>query len=213
MTKYKIKQDSNPYYMQIAKDIAYQITIGEFIDNDKISGCSGLASRYRVSPETVRKALCILSDAGVVSQKKGSGTYIRSTKNANLFLKKLDEGKTLESIRKDISESIKKQKAEMDNLLDTINELTIATEHFRSMNPLMPYAINITSDCVFLDKTIKDIRLWQYTGATLVAIKRQEELIRSPGPYAILKENDILYFVTSNDSDYNIKKYLYNKAI
>ena len=78
------------------------------------------------------------------------------------------------------------------------------------MNPLMPFSVRITSDCVYLNRTVQEIQLWQHTGATMVAIKRDGELLRSPGPYAVMMEHDILYFVSQEDSDQKVREFLYS---
>jgi K+/H+ antiporter YhaU regulatory subunit KhtT len=43
----------------------------------------------------------------------------------------------------------------------------------------------------------------------MVAIKRNGHLLLSPGPYAILMENDILYYIAQDLTDQNVKGYLF----
>ena len=77
------------------------------------------------------------------------------------------------------------------------------------MNPLMPFSIRITNQCKYLNKSVQDIQLWQHTGATMVGIKRDDVLLRSPGPYAVLQENDIIYFVSQEDADQKLREFLF----
>ncbi|MGE4276747.1 MAG: TrkA C-terminal domain-containing protein [Lawsonibacter sp.] len=200
---------SIPRYQKIAIEIASKIANEEYAVGEKIFGRSFVASQYEVSPETARRAFCILSDLGIVAPEKGSGMYIKSRENAVAFLKQFDKRTTLETIGNDITQSIRRQQKEMTSLHNYLTELIGATEHFRSMNPLMPFSLRLTEQCQHLHKTIQELQLWQHTGATLIAIKRDGILLRSPGPYATLEENDIIYFISQDDSDQKVRMFLF----
>ena len=66
-----------PRYQQIAVEVAARIANGEYPEGQKIYARSSLAGQYSVSPETARRAICILSDLGIVSSEKGNGIIIR----------------------------------------------------------------------------------------------------------------------------------------
>ena len=52
----------------------------------------------------------------------------------------------------------------------------------------------------------------QYPGKLeLTAIKRGDELMISPGPYAVLTEGDVCYFITAELSDHRVREYLYGE--
>ena len=61
-----------------------------------------------------------------------------------------------------------------------------------------------------VNRTIGEIRFWQATAATIVAIKRGEETIISPGPYAALRAGDILVYVGPPSSVEAVRKFLTN---
>ena len=69
-------------YLLIARDLAARIAKGEFAEGGKLFGRSMLASEYRVSPETIRRALRLLADMKVVEIKAQSGAKILSIDNA-----------------------------------------------------------------------------------------------------------------------------------
>ncbi|MGO1280183.1 MAG: cation:proton antiporter regulatory subunit, partial [Leuconostoc mesenteroides] len=46
-----------------------------------------------------------------------------------------------------------------------------------------------------LGESIGNLNIWQNTGATIIAILHNEELVVSPGPYAVIESDDTLYFV------------------
>ncbi len=198
-----------PKYQQIALEIASKIVNEEYAIGQKIHGRSSVASQYNVSPETARRAFCILSDLDIVSSEKGSGMIIKSRSKAVEFLNQFSKRTSIETLKNSIMKNLQQQQKEIDTLSSDISELILATEHFRSMNPLMPFSLRITSKCKYLNKSILELKLWQHTGATLVAIKQGHTLIRSPGPYAIIRENDIIYFVAQEDSDQRIREFLY----
>ena len=200
---------STPRYQQIAIEIATRIASEEYRIGEKIYARSNIAGQYGVSPETARRAISVLCDLNIVSSEKGSGVTIKSHKNAVNFIKQHSKRKTIDTIKENILDSIDRQQKEMDTLNRHLSDLIIASEHFRSMNPFMPFEVRITSKCMYLNKTISEIQFWQNTGATVLAIQRNDMMIKSPGPYAILLENDILYFLSQDDNSKQVKDFLY----
>lgn len=200
---------SIPKYQQIAIDIASKIAKEEYTVGQKIHGRSSIAGQYKVSPETARRAFSILSDLDIVSSEKGSGMTIKSRGKAVEFLNQFSNRTTIETLKQSIMQNIERQQREFHSLSNDLSELISATEHFRSMNPLMPFSVRITSDCKYINKSIQDLQFWQHTGATLVAIKRDNTLLRSPGPYASILENDVIYFVSQEDSDQQVRDFLF----
>ncbi|MBM6837192.1 GntR family transcriptional regulator [Clostridium saudiense] len=206
----KIKNKiSTPRYQQIAIEIAARIASEEYRVGDKIYARSNIAGQYGVSPETARRAISVLCDLNIVSSEKGSGVTIKSHKNAVNFIKQYSKRQTIDTIKENILDSIERQQKEMDTLSRHLSDLIAASEHFRSMNPFMPFAVRINSKCIYLNKTISEIQFWQNTGATILAIQRNDTIIKSPGPYASLLENDILYFLTQDDNSKQVKDFLY----
>lgn len=198
-----------PKYQQIALDLASRIVSEEYKEGQKVYARSALASQYGVSPETARRAICVLDDLDIVAAEKGSGVVIQSRKKAKNFLAQYNKRQTISSIKDKLLESVTRQQKEMDNLNVCLSELIEASEHFRSMNPFMPYEVSITNACPYLRKSIADIQFWQRTGATLLAVRRQNRILKSPGPYIALLEDDILYFLPQDDSPQRVKEFLY----
>jgi K+/H+ antiporter YhaU regulatory subunit KhtT len=199
----------NPVYQQIAVDIAAKIVNGKYQVGEKIKGRSTLASYYNVSPETIRKAMCILEDVGIVSVRPGVGVEITSMENSREFIKKYNDVSNLNSIKKNILDMIQTQNEQAKKLKETVNELLDCTERFKDLNPFTPFEVEITKDAKYLGKTVSEINFWQNTLATIIAIKRNGKIILSPGSYATLKENDILYIIASEESYNRVKMFLY----
>lgn len=200
---------SIPRYQQIAIEIASRISSGQYKVGEKIYARSSIASQYGVSSETARRAICILCDLEIVTSEKGSGVIIKSYENAVNFIRQYSKRQTIDTIKENLLKSIARQQKEMDTLNECLSDLIAASEHFRSMNPFMPFEVKITAECSYLNKTVSEIQFWQHTGATVLAIGRNGNVIKSPGPYAILLENDIIYFLSQDDSSQRVKEFLY----
>ena len=198
-----------PRYQQIAIEVAARIANGEYGEGEKIYARSSLASQYGVSPETARRAICILSDLGIVSSEKGSGIIIRSQKKAADYIQQNSKLETIDTIKENLLKSVVRQKKEMDYLNECMKDLIEASVHFRSMNPFMPFEIRITKDCVYLNKTVTEIQFWQHTGATVIAVSRKDVVMKSPGPYVALTEDDTIYFIAQDDTADRVKEFLY----
>ena len=187
-------QNITPRYQEVAVDFAAKIAEGNYKQGDKIYARSALASQYGVSSETARRAICVLSDIGVVEAVKGSGVVILSVEKAVEFVKHYSEASSITTLKQELLDSIEKQKEELDRFATAINELTDRAERYREVNPFTPYKIIIDSSCTKLGLSIAETNFWHHTGATIIAIHQGEDLVISPGPYAVLTEGTILYY-------------------
>lgn len=199
----------SPVYQQIAVDIASKIANGYYEVGEKMYTRSVLASQYGVSSETARRAICILSDMDIVDATKGSGVIITSSENAIKFIKQYDDIKTVNDLKSDILNSLERQKKENEYLKEHLLELINKTDRFKSINPFIPFEIKITRETPYIEKNIAEINFWHNTTATIIAIKRNDYLEMSPGPYAVLHEDDIFYFIGDENCYERVKNFLY----
>jgi len=187
-------------YQQIAVDIAGKIVDKRYAVGEKVYSRSAIASQYAVSPETARRAIAILTDLGIVETTKGSGVKIRSYENALNYVNQYRETSTLAEYKK----SVLKQAAELAKnsmeLKETVSRLVERTNQFRFMNPFTPFETIISADAACIGLSLSDLHFWQRTNATVVAVQRKESLIVSPGPYEVLQDGDILYYVGDESS-------------
>ena len=182
-------------YQKIAIDIAKGIINGKYSLGEKLSGRSTLAGYYGVSPETIRRAVYNLKDVGIVDINKGSGIEILSIKNAAKFAQRFEESESIAKLSEDINNKMKQQKNLQDELFKNLLKLIEITEKRKELNPFTPFIIHIKKGMNNIGKTSSEVNFWHNTGATIIAIKRGKRLILSPGPYAIFKENDVLYYI------------------
>ena len=65
-------------YMQVANDVERRINDGEI--TAKLPGERELAEEYGVAYTTVRRAMEVLRDQGVIITRHGRGTFVRPAK-------------------------------------------------------------------------------------------------------------------------------------
>ena len=201
-----------PVYQKIAADIAAKIAERKYLVGEKIYSRSVIASQYSVSPETARKAICILADLEIVSTKKGSGVTILSQEKAWRFLQQFNSVQTIHNYKRDLLDNISRQKKELDNLNEKVAALIESTNRFQMLHPFMPYEFEILSEMLCIGKTLAELRFWEHTTATVIAIRRNGEVLISPGSYATLNEKDIIYFIGDEYSPDRVTNFLLQKC-
>lgn len=184
-----------PKYQIIAEDIAAKIVEKKYVVGDKIYARSTLASNYGVSAETARRAIAVLQDLNIVEAMKGSGVVITSYERAAQFIHQLADVQSVREIRQQLKTHISAQYEELKKLEQAANELVERTERYQSINPFVPFQLEITDDCPYIDQSLGEINFWHQTRATIVGIKKDDTIIVSPGPYATLNSGNIIYFI------------------
>ena len=182
-------------YKQIAIDIASKVVNGRYRPGQKIHGRSTLASQYNVSPETVRRAVFLLNQVGVLQVRQGAGITILSVENAEEFLSKSNERQSLDTIKNHIDRLMLEQKQLNSRLQENINILLDANDRFNYLNPLTPFELTIEEGCPLVGQTIASVHFWNNTGATIIAIRRKGSTILSPGPHAQFFAGDHILIV------------------
>lgn len=188
-------------YMQIAYDLASRIAAGEFRTGSKIYGRSVMAAEYSVSPETIRRALKQLSDMKVVTVQPQSGVLVLSADSARRYLAQYGEHSDTAALCGELKNLL----TEQTRLSHRLSEVTTAllnssNTYTAAARPFPNYEIRIPQDSPLIGKSIGAIRFWQATGGTIVAIRRGQHLILSPGPYAELYAGDVIVMVGSREA-------------
>ncbi|WP_371378433.1 TrkA C-terminal domain-containing protein [Sporomusa aerivorans] len=184
-----------PIFRAIALDIAQRIINSEFGEGSKISGRTLLAGHYNVSPETIRKAISLLKDRGVVEVSQGKEVAICSVEKAYDFIERYKSSESVYSLRQEI-ELLLKEKRLLDERLEAVlTDIINYSDRLRNLTPYNPVEISINVDAHIVGQSIGELRLWQHTGATVVAIRRGTEIVISPGPNAIIMAHDRIVVV------------------
>ena len=200
---------ASPRYQQIATDIATKIMDKTYKVGDKIYTRSAIASQYGVSAETARRAMSILVDLDIVQSTKGSGVVIKSYEKAVEFVHQFHDIQTIHDLKKDVVGSVNRQLKEFDYFNESLTKLMDRLDRFRSSNPFIPYDIEITGETPLINKTISETNFWHNTSATIIAIKRNNELVRSPGPYTTFQQGDTVYYIGDEKSTEKVYHFIY----
>ncbi|HIJ52036.1 MAG TPA: GntR family transcriptional regulator [Planctomycetes bacterium] len=69
-----------PIYVQVAEQISEAVAKGELASGDKLPAVRKLAAELVINPNTAARAYSRLEQAGLVTTKTGSGTYVSDPK-------------------------------------------------------------------------------------------------------------------------------------
>lgn len=182
-------------YATIAIDIASRIVRGEYREGQKVFGRSTLAGKYNVSPETIRRALTLLQDTGIVDVSPGVGVVVRSKRAAETFLAQSGQ----KQILRDLQERLHTLLRQRDNLNQEIEKLT---------NDLLDYTfkmagrfqkieeIKVNRYSPLVGRSLVEAEFRGKTGATVLAIYRNGEEIVSPRADTTIEVDDVLIMVS-----------------
>ncbi|MFJ5715286.1 TrkA C-terminal domain-containing protein [Neobacillus sp. NPDC093127] len=184
-----------PTYERIAIDLANRIYDGKFKVGEKIHGRSTLASEYKVSPETVRRAIKILEDVEIVHSAKGSGIVISSRENAFKYISRFSNLASIKDLEKQMNSLITERERLDEKVFETLRKIMDYSGKLRHTNPLAPIEVEVYPGSIHIGKTISELKFWQNTGGTVIGMKRRDEMIISPGPYAQILEGDVLLVI------------------
>ncbi len=198
-----------PRYQQVAVEISERIVEGRYVEGEKIHARSTLATHFNVSAETARKAISILVDLGIMDVKHGSGAFVVSKEKAAEYVTQFKASQSILSIRQQMQASIERQRTETNHLNQLLDQLVARTKNIHDQLPFVPYEIELTSQAQNLEISINELNFWHQTGATIVAIQTDKELLLSPGPYAKLSIGNHLYFVGTETVFDRVQRFFY----
>ena len=188
--------ESFPQYLRIALDLASRVAEGELQEGQKFSGRSLLSSHYHVSPETVRKALRLLAEMQVVAVKEKSGAVVLSAERARKFLDTFQNRQEQQRLHDSLQELLHRQ-SELNHQISEVCDKLLQAQRTPLPSEKCPpsYEVTVSSASGKIGASIGSLHFWQATGATIIAIRRNQNTILSPGPYAELHAGDVVVFV------------------
>jgi K+/H+ antiporter YhaU regulatory subunit KhtT len=195
MERIQVKRETagRARYEEIAQDFAQRIAYGDLVEGSRVLGRSSLAGKYQVSPETIRRAVAILAEWGIVQAVAGSGIRVVSRYAAMEYLETLRTRNTLEEGARELR-ALLKQRRELDERIDDALDriLSQATGALSSRNV---EEIAVRADSWVVGHSLHDIRLRSRTGATAVAVTRGEVDHFSPPADMLLEPGDVVTLV------------------
>lgn len=196
-------------YMRIAISVAERIAAGELREGEKISGRSKLSSEYEVSPETIRRAVQLLSDMRVVTVKEQSGVYVLSADNARRYLQNFRGRADLLGKRRKLQELLAAQEELTKRISDLCQSiLEEALYPLQTWEKLPTFSCRVPEGWPGIGRNLGDLHFWQATGATVAAIRRGTAEILSPGPNAELYAGDTVVFVGEKGAKEAVERFL-----
>lgn len=195
-------------YEKIAFDIASRIVSGDLLVGSKISGRTKISSEYNVSSETIRKALKLLESAFVVQIQPHSGVIIKDSHYAMSYINQRKAFLSVESLKDELHVLLKSKKELDEKIESKMGELMILMDRFSFSDPLHKSEFVVLPNHDFAHTTIKSLALYQKTQATIIAIKREQELITSPGPDALLLPQDKILVIIPKEKRLDLSAFL-----
>jgi K+/H+ antiporter YhaU regulatory subunit KhtT len=196
----KKSNEGTPAYSRIALDIASRIARGELQENTKLYGRSVMSSEYGVSPETIRRSFSLLEEMKVVEVKHNSGVVILSRENALRFIEKFSDQSSTRQLVHKLRRLVQKQ-AELNIEIQEITKSILdATARYSNTTPFHNYECEILQNSPVINHSIGELNFWQRTHATIIAIRRNENILLSPGPYVELQVADVLILVGTSET-------------
>jgi K+/H+ antiporter YhaU regulatory subunit KhtT len=193
-------------YEEIAQDLASRIAQGELAEGARVLGRSSLAGTYQVSPETIRRAVAILHERGIVQSVAGSGIRVLSQYAAVEYLESLSTRNTLEEGARDLR-NLLRQRRELDEKIDAsldriLSQATVAlaSRHVEELT--------VKPAAWVVGRSLGEIRLRSWSGATAVAVTRGDVDYFSPPADMLLAPGDVITIMGSETSRSRAKEIL-----
>ncbi len=193
-------EDTLAKYEKIAHDITEKIISGEFPEGSILKGRSLLASLYGVSPETIRKAVQLLSEEKILYVKHGVGVFVDSQAKAKEYANTWNGAPTLTEDLENVKALIKEARELNEKICSSV-EVMAENFRFQVREAIQFQEVTIDSHSWIVGKTIGEVNFWNYTEATIVAVRRAVDglLQTSPGPDFPLDAGDKLIFVGKDE--------------
>lgn len=183
-----------PRYLKIAMDLAARIVSGEIPEGSRLKGRSTLATEYNVSPETIRRSMSLLSDKNVLKIMLGSGIVILSRENAIQFIKSFKDNERVADLRLKLSQLMEKR-SNMDEEILSLTKQIIDMYRYKRSDLIKPVEIPLPQQSPLIGKSIGELEIWHNTGATIIGVVQQKDIILSPGPYYEFSDSDRVLIV------------------
>ena len=171
-----------------------------------------MASEYGVSPETIRRALRLLSDMKVVEVKPQSGVCVLSADSARRYIENFKTDEEAHSLQTQLRDLMEEYRDLNQRLVKITAALIQERETFASAREPFPnYEVPVPPDSPLIGRSIGALQFWQRTGGTIVAIRRGRTVILSPGPYAELYMGDVIILVGSPSAAEAARRFIIEK--
>ncbi|TDA66907.1 MAG: GntR family transcriptional regulator [Clostridia bacterium] len=192
-------------YVEIAGDICRRIALDELREGQKVFGRSSLAGRYNVSPETIRRALSLLQEMGIVAVLPGTGVIIRSREAAESYLAELGQRQVLQEMQKKLSELLQ-QRNRLDGQIEGLQKELLEYTMKMATRLQKVQEVKVPANSALVGQTLATAAFRASTGATVLAIRRNGEEYFSPPAETQILPGDILVIIGPPEAQAEVRK-------
>lgn len=194
-------------YVNIAVDIATHVARGEYRVGQKIFGRSTLAGKYNVSPETIRRALSLLQETGIVQISPGVGVIVKSQKNAEVFLAEYGQKQMLRDVQERLQQLLRERDRVNSDIEKLMNELLDYTSKMAGRLQQIE-EMRVLRHSPLVGKSLREAEFRSKTGATVLSIYRHGQEIPAPKADEIIEVGDVLIMVAPPEVREQVHKLL-----
>lgn len=188
-----MKQSFNPpVYSQVAFDIAAKIAAGEWKEGERFTGRSLMSSQYNVSSETIRRAMRLLEEMGILSVQVNVGYTVLSKARAVEYIEQFQNSRDLRQMKLHLEELVAQRNALNEEISQTMKNISDLGDRFRYSGRLRTYEYGVDAASQAVGQSIGQLQFRQKTGSTIVAVQKRGEIILSPDPQTVLEAGDTL---------------------
>lgn len=182
-----------PIYERVAYEIAIQIANGQYTEGAKIKGRSLASTQFNVSTETMRKALNVLQEHGVIVIKEQSGAEVVSKAKALAYSEVFKDEVALKNSFQSFHALVDESKTIQQRIKKELTRLQKKYDINHSSTPIRTFDYQLSEVHPLVGQPNQAMNFYQLTGATLYGIVGTITL-SSPSSEYVFQPFDILYF-------------------
>ena len=140
-----------------------------------------------------RKAMQMLADLSIIDVAEKKCAVVASEERAKYYLESLKARKERHELSDRMKTLFKSYQDIGKELEDVSGQLIDALAYPMPSEKMIPtFEVPVREKSDKIGRTIGSLRVWQATGSTIIAVRRGQNIIISPGPYEkLLEENDL----------------------
>jgi K+/H+ antiporter YhaU regulatory subunit KhtT len=144
-----------------------------------------------VSPETIRRALAILEERGIVELHPGIGVTVCSKPNAEGYLAEYSQRQILSDIQQRLRQYLE-ERSHLDNEIARLTDELLDYTFKMATRLQRIQELRVEADSPLVGKSLEEVQFRGRTGGTVLAIQRRTKEIVAPEAHTIVQTGDVL---------------------
>ncbi len=129
---------------------------------------------------------------GIIASQHHTGSVALSQQRAAEYVEKHYLSLDLRQLKRELDRLVDEQNNLLAQTVETINKIVDLSDRFRHNDILRTYEVTLTECSSVIGRTIGELQFRQKTGATIVAVRRDKEVLLSPPAQFRLAAADVL---------------------